>query len=127
MVIGEKLKAFRTQKNLTQVDMEKASRLGRAYVSRVENGHVTPTLETLARFALALNVPMYQFFYDGETPPAPNAPMSPTERGSGDRSRDAKAFGRFRTLMSRMHRADLKILLCTAEAMARKNKPQRRI
>jgi len=35
----------------------------RGHVSRLENGHVMPSLETLQRFAEALQVPLYLIFY----------------------------------------------------------------
>lgn len=41
----------------------------RCYTSRVENGHTVPSIETLAKFAHALDVPLYQIFYDGEAEP----------------------------------------------------------
>jgi transcriptional regulator with XRE-family HTH domain len=69
MVIGDRLRLLREQKNLSQGDIEKVTGLIRAYISRVENGHTVPSLSTLEKFARALEVPMYQLFYDGEEPP----------------------------------------------------------
>jgi transcriptional regulator with XRE-family HTH domain len=80
MVIGERLKALREQKKLSQGDMEKKTSLLRCYVSRVENGHTVPAIETLEKMARAMEVPMYQLFYDGEKPPAPELPTV----GGGD-------------------------------------------
>src|SRR5271155_5827577 len=62
MVIGEKLKALRAQKNLSQGDIEKRTGLLRCYLSRVENGHTVPSLDTLAKIAHALDLPLAQFF-----------------------------------------------------------------
>ena len=36
----------------------------RCYLSRVENGHTIPSLETLSKIALALDLPVAQFFTD---------------------------------------------------------------
>ena len=69
MIIGERLRALREEKKLSQGDIEKKTGLLRCYVSRVENGHTVPAVETLEKFARALEVPMYQLFYDGEEPP----------------------------------------------------------
>ena len=69
MIIGERLRALRDEKKLSQGDIEKKTGLFRCYVSRVENGHTVPAVETLEKFARALEVPMYQLFYDGEEPP----------------------------------------------------------
>ncbi len=40
-----------------------------SYISRVENGHTVPAVETLEKLARALEVPIYRLFYDGEEPP----------------------------------------------------------
>ncbi len=68
MVIGDKLKALREQKHLSQGDIEKRTGLLRSYISRVENGHTVPAIETLEKLARAVGVPPYQIFYDGEKP-----------------------------------------------------------
>ena len=41
----------------------------RSYTSRVENGHTVPSIETLAKYAQALDISLYQIFYDGEEAP----------------------------------------------------------
>jgi len=58
VVIGERLRVLREQKNLSQGDIEKKTGLLRCYVSRVENGHTVPSVETLEKFARALEVLM---------------------------------------------------------------------
>ena len=69
MVIGDRLRTLRETKNLSQGEIEKQTGLLRCYISRVENGHTVPAIETLGKFARALDVPMYQLFYDWEAPP----------------------------------------------------------
>jgi transcriptional regulator with XRE-family HTH domain len=49
MVIGEQLKALRARKNMSQGDIEKRTGLLRCYISRVENEHTVPSVETLER------------------------------------------------------------------------------
>jgi transcriptional regulator with XRE-family HTH domain len=66
MNIGERLLELRTARNLSQGDIEKRTGLLRCYVSRVENGHTIPSLETLQRWAHALDVEVYQLFFEGE-------------------------------------------------------------
>src|SRR5579863_6222062 len=66
VVIGQRLRVLREEKKLSQGDIEKKTGLLRCYVSRVENGHTVPAVETLEKFARALEVPLYQLFYDGE-------------------------------------------------------------
>src|SRR5260370_10337912 len=68
-MIGERLRTLRKDKNLSQGDIEERTGLQRCYVSRVENGHTIPSLETLQKMALALEVPLYKFFYEGDEPP----------------------------------------------------------
>src|SRR5271170_7486254 len=102
MVIGETLKALREQRNLSQGDIEKRTGLVRPYISRVENGHTVPAIETLEKFARALEIPLYLLFYDGEKPVAPIVTTPLTEKGWGASGRDAKTLRRFYRLMSRM-------------------------
>jgi transcriptional regulator with XRE-family HTH domain len=83
MIIGERLRQIREQKNLSQGDIEHKTGLLRCYVSRVENGHTVPAIETLEKLARAMDVPLYQLFYDGEKPP--ELPALPTrEKGASD-------------------------------------------
>ena len=65
MNIGERIRNFRMQKALSQGDIEKRTGLLRCYLSRVENGHTIPSLDTLAKIATAMDVPLAQFFADG--------------------------------------------------------------
>ena len=69
MLIGERIRELREQNGLSQGDIERTSGLLRAYISRVEHGHAVPSLETLEKFAAALDVPLYKLFYTGEDPP----------------------------------------------------------
>jgi transcriptional regulator with XRE-family HTH domain len=69
MVICDRLRELRQSKNLSQGDIEKRTGLLRCYISRIENGHTVPAIETLEKFARALEVPLYQLFYDGDKPP----------------------------------------------------------
>ena len=59
MEIGERLKALREQKDMSQGDVEKRTGLLRCYISRVENGHTVPAIETIEKLARAMEVPMY--------------------------------------------------------------------
>jgi transcriptional regulator with XRE-family HTH domain len=122
MAIGERLKAVREQKNLSQGDIEKRTGLLRVYISRVENGHTVPSIETLEKLARALELPLYQLFYYGDEPHAPTIPTLSEGKLWGSSGRDAKTLARFRTLMSRMRPSDLKLLLSAAQKMAQKKK-----
>jgi transcriptional regulator with XRE-family HTH domain len=65
MVIGNRLKELR-ESNLSQGDIEKRTGLLRCYISRVENGHAVPAVETLEKMARALEVPVYRLFHESE-------------------------------------------------------------
>ena len=122
MIIGERLRALREQKNFSQGDIEKRTGLLRCYVSRVENGHTVPAVETLEKFARALEVPMYQLFYDGEEPPKlPNLPKrkSVDDIAWGSTGKDARWLYRFRGLLARTEESDRKLLMFMAQKMAR--------
>ncbi len=62
MKIGTTIRTYRLQKGLSQGDIEKKTGLLRCYLSRVENGHTMPSLDTLAKIAGALDLPISQFF-----------------------------------------------------------------
>ena len=123
MIIGDRLRALRKQKNFSQGEIEKRTGLLRCYVSRVENGHTVPAIETLEKFARALEVPMYQLFYEGEEPPKLlNLPKRKTadDIAWGSSGKDARVLAKFRRLLSRTAENDLKLLLFTAQQMAGK-------
>ncbi len=60
--IGTTIREYRLQKNMSQGDIEKRTGLLRCYLSRVENGHTVPSLDTLQKIARALDLQLSQFF-----------------------------------------------------------------
>ncbi len=64
MKIGTAIRSHRLQKGFSQGDIEKKTGLLRCYLSRVENGHTVPSLDTLSKIARALDLPITQFFAD---------------------------------------------------------------
>jgi transcriptional regulator with XRE-family HTH domain len=70
-LIGARIRQLRGEKELSQGDIERRTGLLRGYVSRVEHGGIVPSLDTLERFASALEVPFYCLFYEGGEPPTP--------------------------------------------------------
>jgi transcriptional regulator with XRE-family HTH domain len=122
MIIGDRLRELREQKKMSQGEIEKRTGLLRCYISRVENGHTVPAVETLEKFARALEVPVYQLFYDGEEPPkAPNLPHrskgSSTEWGSS--GKNARVLAKFCRLLGRTNESDRRLLFSMAQKMAR--------
>ena len=69
MLIADRLRELREAKKLSQGEIEKRSGLLRVYISRMENGHTVPSIETLEKLARAMEIPLYQFFYEGDEPP----------------------------------------------------------
>lgn len=121
MIIGERLRALREAKKFSQGDIEKRTGLLRCYISRVENRHTVPAVETLEKFARALEVPMYQLFYDGEEPPKlPNLPKrkSAEDIAWGSSGREARLLAKFCQLFSRTNESDLQLLFFVAQKMA---------
>jgi transcriptional regulator with XRE-family HTH domain len=123
MVIGDRLRALREEKKLSQGDIEKKTGLLRCYVSRVENDHTVPAVETLEKFARALEVPMYRLFYDGEEPPKlPNLPKRKSTEDIlwGSTGKDARWLSKLRRLLNRTEESDRKILMFMAQKMAKR-------
>jgi transcriptional regulator with XRE-family HTH domain len=124
MIIGERLRTLREQKNLSQGDIENRTGLLRCYISRVENGHTVPAVETLEKMARALEVPLYQLFYDGEQPPKlPDFALR--KKGEdlpwGSTGKDARILSNFRRLLKRVSESDRKLLAFVAQKMARQS------
>ena len=108
---------------MSQGDIEKSTGLLRCYTSRVENGHTVPSLETLERFAAALDVPLYKLFYTGEEDSqTPNLTgrksLEELSEQSGKEEEEARFLLKLRHLMQRLADADRDILLTIAKKLA---------
>ncbi len=68
MNVGERLRALREERKLSQGAIEKRTGLLRCYLSRVENGHTVPSIQTIEKLARALELPLYRLFYEGKVP-----------------------------------------------------------
>ncbi len=118
MNIGEHLRALREEKELSQGDIEKRTGLIRCYTSRVENGFTVPSLETLEKYAHALEVPLYQLFYNGRKPlKLPKRRIS-QETEWGRSGKNARFLMKLRRLIGRMDEHDRRLLLHMAQRMA---------
>jgi transcriptional regulator with XRE-family HTH domain len=121
MIIADRLREMREAKKLSQGDIEKRTGLLRCYISRVENGHTVPAIETLEKMARALEVPLYQLFYDGEEPPKlPNLlkRKSSDEIGWGSTGKDGRFLSKLRRLLGKANEQDRKIILFMAQKIA---------
>lgn len=123
MLIGDRLLQLREEKKLSQGDIEKRTGLLRCYVSRVENGHTVPSLDTLEKFASALGVPLYRLFYEGKRPPErlklvdEDGSLEISMEGSGE---DAKYLRKLRKFLAKMSDSDRQTLLALANKMAKR-------
>ena len=120
MIIGDRLRALREDKKLSQGDIEKRTGLVPPYISRVENNHTVPNIETLEKWARALEVPMYELFYDGEEPPKLlNLPKRKSDEIAwGSSGKDGRFLTKLRRLLGKTNEQDRKIILLMAQKMA---------
>jgi transcriptional regulator with XRE-family HTH domain len=121
MLIGDRLRELRDAKQLSQGDIEHRTGLLRCYISRVENGHTVPAIETLEKMARALEIPMYQLFYEGNEPP--KVPELLKRKSSGDEiwgssGKNARYLSKLRRLLSKTDENDRNLLLHTLQRMA---------
>jgi transcriptional regulator with XRE-family HTH domain len=118
MIIGERLRALRGEKNLSQGDIEKRTGLLRCYISRVENGHTVPSIETLEKMSRALEILLYKLFYEGDNPPALPKYKSVKTPSWGTSGKEARLMAKFHRLLSRTDESDRRLLLHMARKMA---------
>ena len=119
MFIGQKLRELRESKNLSQGDIEKRTGLFRCYTSRVEHGHTVPNIETLEKYARALEIPLYRLFYEEAEPPTVIPPFAKLrEKEWGAKAAERRTVRRFVAALMRLNDWDRKVLLDLAGKMA---------
>lgn len=118
MIIGDRLRDLREAKNLSQGDIEKRTGLLRCYISRVENGHTIPAIETLEKMARALEVPMYQLFYEGEEPPKLPAMPKADRVTWGQSGASSRYLHKLRRLLSKMNPEDRALVMHMAQKVS---------
>lgn len=124
MVIGERLKQLREERNLSQGNIEERTGLLRCYISRVENGHTVPSIQTLEKWGGALKVPLYRFFYDGDNASIPRQLKSKYARATtkhqwGESQGEAKTLREFRRALSKLRPERQRVLFLVAARMSR--------
>jgi transcriptional regulator with XRE-family HTH domain len=111
MNIGETIRSFRLQRGMSQGDIEKRTGLLRCYLSRVENGHTIPSLDTLAKIAGAMELPLSQFF-------------SENSRDNGSRNLpqlsddEVRFLTQIRRYSTSLNESDRKLVLAMVKKMA---------
>ena len=120
MRVGERIRTFREGKKLSQGDIEQRTGLLRCYISRVENGHTVPSVETLEKIARALEMKLYQLLYDGDDPPVISKPLSGKNGEAplwGSTGKEARYMHRLGELLRDISEADRSLLMSTATNM----------
>ena len=121
--IGPRLRRLREAKRMSQRDLEQRMGLSQSNISQVENGRIVPTLETLQRFAKALDVPLYKLFYSVEqemTTPRLEAleTLEKLAREGGKAGREARFLLKLRPLLARIQGKDRGLVLSFAKGLA---------
>ena len=111
MNIGETIRSYRLQKGMSQGDIEKRTGLLRCYLSRVENGHTIPSLDTLAKIASAMELPLSQFFSEsGNSNGAKGLPQLSDD--------EVRFLSQIRRYASNLNDSDRKLVLAMVKKMA---------
>ena len=123
MDVGHRLRSLREEKKLSQGDIEKRTGLIRCYISRVENGHTVPAIETLEKFARALEMPLYQLMYDGQEPPAlPKKGNRNRTTEWGNAGKDARFLNKLGRFLAEMNDGDRQLLLSFAQNVTKRQR-----
>lgn len=125
MSIGQRIRYIRTQKGITQGDISRSTGMRRGYISRVEHGHTVPSVETLHRFAAALDIPMYRLFCTVRDQPArvaaggkPPLTLEELAEASGAEGSEARFLLQLKLLMDKIDESDRAFLLGCARQLA---------
>jgi transcriptional regulator with XRE-family HTH domain len=110
MKIGTTIRTQRLQRGLSQGDIEKKTGLLRCYLSRVENGHTVPSLDTLSKIAVALDMSIAQFFADES-----HSHQLNTQRLSDE---ELRFLTQIRRYSSNLNESDRKLLLAMVKKFA---------
>jgi transcriptional regulator with XRE-family HTH domain len=127
MIIADRLRNVREAKKLSQGELAKRTGLHRCYLSRVENGHTIPTIETLEKITRAFEIPMYQLFYEDEKSPE----RTVIARGGthkpewGSTGKEARFLRELQRCLGKMHERDRQILLRFAATISQLRRKRR--
>jgi len=110
--IGKRLRELREAKGMSQSAIQDRAGLSHAHVSRIENGHSTPTLRVLERWAEALDVELYQLFFVGHGRPEPSVLPERIPIGAQERT----LLG----LFGQMHIEDKRLLISLAREIVKR-------
>src|SRR5713226_8873308 len=109
MIVGGRLRTLREQKGLTQGDIEKRTGLARPHISRLENDHTIPAIETLEKMAHALEIPLYVILYEGGAAPKPALPLR--SKQPGEPRKNTRFVARLCRTLARMDERHRQLLM----------------
>jgi hypothetical protein len=90
-------------------------------VATVENGHTVPSVETLEKFARALELPLYHLMFDGDRPPAPPKSIKGSTENSLESSRSGSLLMKKMVgLLAKMDQEDRNLILFLAGRVSKK-------
>ena len=110
MNIGETIRTYRLKKGMSQGDIEKRTGLLRCYLSRVENGHTIPSLDTLGKIASAMDIPLAQFFSDRAESNGRHLPQWTED--------EVRFLNQFRRYSNNLNDSDRKLVLAMVKKLA---------
>lgn len=115
MNIGQTIRDYRLQRGMSQGDIEKRTGLLRCYLSRVENGHTVPSLDTLSKIAGAMELPLSQFFSEsGHTNGAKASPQLSDD--------EVRFLSQIRRYATNLNDSDRKLVLAMVKKMSSSGK-----
>jgi transcriptional regulator with XRE-family HTH domain len=120
--VGARLKQFRELKGLSQGTIQGRAGLLRSYISRVENGHTVPSVETLQKFARALDMPLYELFYEAEKPPQSPKTQAQEIEDWTSQGKGRRIFSKLQEALRKMSVSDRALLFDIAAKMVGKKR-----
>jgi transcriptional regulator with XRE-family HTH domain len=111
--LGTRIRTAREEKKFSQGDLEQRTGMLRCYISRVENGHTVPSIETLEKIARALDMKLYQLLYYEKESAEEMVPKS----GWGSFGKEARLLNKFRQLLPRITQSNRELLLFMASKL----------
>jgi len=118
MYVADRIRELREYKKLSQGDVEKRTGLLRCYISRVENGHTVPALETLEKISRALEVSLYQFFYVNDESPARKPHSFDGTKDWASQGKGYRVFSKMCHVVRKISGKDRQILLSMAAQLS---------
>jgi transcriptional regulator with XRE-family HTH domain len=123
--IGRRLRELPESRNLSQGDREVRSGLLRCYTSRVENGHAVPSVETIEKYANAIEIPLFAFFSIDASPPEVEPPLISHNSAWGLTPRERFQNRKFVSALTKMEDQDRHLVRALVQPLTRAKRAKR--